>query len=256
MQIERRFTSEGRDPYDGVPFRKASSEIRNPDGSVVFGLDAIEAPANWSQVAVDVLAQKYFRKAGVPARLKKVEENDVPSFLWRSVADEAALAALPDQVDAVAQAFYEPARALGERLARADLVLLAGAGPHYAPAAFGAAKLKELAPIHAVAFPLEEYHHYRTQKAGDPMFLIAPDAVSHARALETAIMSRGCEGFCIALVPEGETAIAEVADVVWALPPVAAETAPIVYSVPLHLFGYHVAMARDAIGLGAPRLGV
>jgi glucosamine 6-phosphate synthetase-like amidotransferase/phosphosugar isomerase protein len=171
-------------------------------------------------------------------------------------AMDAALAALPDQVDAVAKAFYEPARALGERLARADFVLLAGAGPHYAPAAFGAAKLKELAPIHADAIPLEEYHHYRTQKAGDPMFLIAPDAVSHARALETAIMSRGCEGFCVALVPEGETEIAEVADLTWALPPVAAETAPILYSVPLHLFGYHVAMARDALGLGAPRLGV
>ncbi|MFN3614961.1 MAG: SIS domain-containing protein, partial [Rubrimonas sp.] len=168
---------------------------------------------------------------------------------------DAALAALPEQVDAVAQAFYEPARALGARLARADLILLAGAGPNYAPAAFGAAKLKELAPIHAIAFPLEEYHHYRTQKAGDPMFLIAPDAVSHARALETAIMSRGCEGFCVALVPEGETEIAEVADVTWTLPQVPAAVAPIVYSVPLHLFGYHVAMERDALGLGAPRLG-
>jgi ribonucleotide reductase alpha subunit len=54
-------------------------------------------PAQFSQVASDILAQKYFRKAGVPARLKKVEENDVPSFLWRSVADEDALAALPEE---------------------------------------------------------------------------------------------------------------------------------------------------------------
>ncbi len=166
-----------------------------------------------------------------------------------------ALDALPAQVDAVARSFYDPAKALAARLARADLVLLAGAGPHYAPAAFGAAKLKELAPIHAYAFPLEEYHHYRTQKAGDPMFLVAPDTASHTRALETAIMSRGSEGFCIAIVPEGETEIAEVADIAWHLPPVAEETAPIVYSVPLHLFGYHAAVERDAIGLGAPRLG-
>lgn len=169
---------------------------------------------------------------------------------------KAALAALPDQIDRVCADFYEPARALAERLARADLVLLAGAGPHFAPAAFGAAKLKELAPIHAYAFPLEEHHHYRTQKAGDPLFLIAPDAASHARAVETAIMSRGSDGFCIALVPEAETEIAGIADVVWHLPPVADDTAPILYSAPLHLFGYHAAMARDAIGLGAPRLGV
>ena len=53
-------------------------------------------PAEWSQVATDVLAQKYFRKAGVPARLKKVEENAVPSFLWRSEADAKALAKLPE----------------------------------------------------------------------------------------------------------------------------------------------------------------
>lgn len=167
----------------------------------------------------------------------------------------AALDTLPAQVDAVAHSFYEPAKALGARLARADLVLLTGAGPHYAPAAFGAAKLKELAPIHAYAFPLEEYHHYRTQKAGDPMFLVAPDAASHARALETAIMSRGCEGVCIALVPEGEDEIAEVVDIAWHMPLVAEETAPIVYSVPLHLFGYHAAVERDALGLGAPLLG-
>ncbi len=168
----------------------------------------------------------------------------------------AALSVLPDLVDDVANTFHDPAKELAMQLARADLVLLTGAGPHYAPAAFGAAKLKELAPIHAYAFPLEEYHHYRTQKPGDPMFLVAPDAVSHTRAVETAIMSRGAEGFCIALVPEDETEIAEIADVTWHLPPVAWETAPILYSVPLHLFGYHAAVERDALGLGAPRPGV
>ena len=75
----------------------ATSEIRNPDGSVVFHPDNVEVPASWSQVAADVMAQKYFRKAGVPARLKKVEEKTVPSWLWRSVADEEALEALPEK---------------------------------------------------------------------------------------------------------------------------------------------------------------
>ncbi|HTV71010.1 MAG TPA: vitamin B12-dependent ribonucleotide reductase [Rhizobiaceae bacterium] len=94
MRIERRFTKEGQSPYAEIEFRKAVSEIKNPDGSVVFRLDDIDVPAQFSQVAADILAQKYFRKAGVPAHLKKVEENDVPSFLWRSVADETALADL------------------------------------------------------------------------------------------------------------------------------------------------------------------
>ncbi len=96
MRIERRFTTEGQPAYTGIEFRKTTSEIRNPDGSVVFRLEDIDVPASWSQVACDVLAQKYFRKAGVPACRKKIEENDVPSWLWRSVPDDAALNGMPE----------------------------------------------------------------------------------------------------------------------------------------------------------------
>jgi ribonucleoside-diphosphate reductase alpha chain len=97
MRIERRYTKDGQSAYADIGFRLTTSEIRNPDGSVVFKLDNVEVPDFWSQVASDVLAQKYFRKAGVPARMKKVEENSVPSFLWRSVADEEALEQLPEK---------------------------------------------------------------------------------------------------------------------------------------------------------------
>jgi ribonucleoside-diphosphate reductase alpha chain len=96
MQIRRLFTREGESPYADIPFRLGSSEIRNPDGSLVFKLDRIEMPGAWSQVATDVLAQKYFRKAGVPARLKPVREKGVPDWLCRRVADDKALAALPE----------------------------------------------------------------------------------------------------------------------------------------------------------------
>ena len=96
MRIERRYTKEAQSPYADIAFRHTTSEIRNPDGSVVFHADNVEVPEAWSQVAADVLAQKYFRKAGVPARLKKVEEETVPSWLWRSVADEEALKELPE----------------------------------------------------------------------------------------------------------------------------------------------------------------
>ena len=96
MRIERRCTKEGQSPYTDIAFRLTTSEIRNPDGSVVFRAENVEVPEQWSQVASDVLAQKYFRKAGVPSRLKKVEEESVPSWLWRSAADEAALNDLPE----------------------------------------------------------------------------------------------------------------------------------------------------------------
>jgi ribonucleoside-diphosphate reductase alpha chain len=96
MHIERRYTEANKGAYAGIEFRSTTSEIRNPDGSVVFKLEGMDVPATWSQVAADIIAQKYFRKAGVARRLKKVEENDVPSWLWRSVPDEKALKALPE----------------------------------------------------------------------------------------------------------------------------------------------------------------
>ena len=97
MKFERRFTTAGKDPYASLEFRFASSEIKNPDGTVVFRAENIEVPVQFSQVATDIMAQKYFRKAGVPAQLKTVEESSVPSWLWRSVPDEAALAKLPEE---------------------------------------------------------------------------------------------------------------------------------------------------------------
>ncbi len=95
MRIKRHFTKKDHSPYANIEFRTASSEIRNPDGSVVFQLDNIEVPAAWSQVACDVIAQKYFRKAGVPTALKTVPEDNVPEFLWRSEPDKAALKKRP-----------------------------------------------------------------------------------------------------------------------------------------------------------------
>jgi len=115
MRFVRRHTTEGESPYARLPFRAATSEIRNPDGSIVFRHADIDVPADWSQVACDILAQKYFRRAGVPAALESVREADVPSFLWRRVADEAALAALPKEE-----------RYVGERDARQVFDRLAG----------------------------------------------------------------------------------------------------------------------------------
>ena len=96
MRIERRYTKDTQSTestqrtqtgsieqtfdaaYAGIAFRLTTSEIRNPDGSVVFKLDNVEVPEFWSQVASDVLAQKYFRKAGVPARLRRWKRTPCP----------------------------------------------------------------------------------------------------------------------------------------------------------------------------------
>ena len=120
MKIERRFTTAETGAYGSIGFFTTTSEIRNPDGTVVFRNDAVEVPEGWSQVASDVLAQKYFRKAGVPARLRRVREKGVPEFLWRSVPDHDALAALP-----------EAERFIGETSARQVFDRLAGAWAYW-----------------------------------------------------------------------------------------------------------------------------
>jgi ribonucleoside-diphosphate reductase alpha chain len=84
MHIPRRFTVAGQDPFAAIKFAARTSRIVNPDGTVVFEMKDTQAPEAWSQVAVDVLAQKYFRRAGVASTLEKVPENGVPAWLQRS----------------------------------------------------------------------------------------------------------------------------------------------------------------------------
>lgn len=121
MRIERHFTkATQKTAYDAINFKKVDVVMKNPNGTAVFEALDTEVPEFWSQVATDVLAQKYFRKAGVAAALKKVEENTVPSWLWRSVPDDAALAKLP-----------EKERIIGENSSKQVFDRLAGAWTYW-----------------------------------------------------------------------------------------------------------------------------
>ena len=89
MKINREFTTANQSPYESINFKKVSSEIVNPDGSLVFKLENFEVPEQWSQVASDILSQKYFRKAGVPSKLKRTDEKNIPSWLAPRIADDS-----------------------------------------------------------------------------------------------------------------------------------------------------------------------
>ncbi|MEE2757427.1 MAG: vitamin B12-dependent ribonucleotide reductase [Myxococcota bacterium] len=95
MRLKRRFTKELSSPYENLEFEVRKSEIRNPDGSIVFLNERVEVPSSWSQVATDIIAQKYFRKAGVPAYTRPVVEDGVPEWLWRHEPDQSKLNDLP-----------------------------------------------------------------------------------------------------------------------------------------------------------------
>lgn len=98
MQIPRRYTVEGQDPFSTIKFAPRTSRIVNPDGSVVFEMKDVQTPEAWSQVAVDILAQKYFRRAGVPLSTERIVEAGVPVWLQR--CRPAAGAKLAKETDA------------------------------------------------------------------------------------------------------------------------------------------------------------
>lgn len=91
MQIQRHYTKKGKSAYSGIQFKTVTSELRDLAGNVISKTKSFHAPAHWSQMACDILAQKYFRKAGVPADLKPVKEDGIPDWLRRKEADLNAL---------------------------------------------------------------------------------------------------------------------------------------------------------------------
>ena len=84
LHFKRVFSQDGQDPFDLVEYERRSSIIREPDGTVVFEMKDIEIPKDWSQVATDIVAQKYFRKTGVPQYYKdgtsKLNSDGKPMF--------------------------------------------------------------------------------------------------------------------------------------------------------------------------------
>lgn len=168
--------------------------------------------------------------------------------LGRAPAETAdhqrALDLVPEQIAAVIAA-HEPAiRNIAEAEAGRSMYLFAAGGPSFAAALFGAAKVKECTPDHALAIPQEEFHHYNSQKAGEPLFVIAPDGPSVPRARDTAFEGKRWGGQIYSVVTEGDERLDALSDAVLRLPKLPEALSPLVYSVPVQLFAYHLAMAK------------
>ncbi|WP_349507386.1 SIS domain-containing protein [Agrobacterium pusense] len=164
------------------------------------------------------------------------------------------LRALAGSLDDLCESLEPEVTALAEKWSSAGLVLYTGLGPNFAAAAIGAAKLRELSPSHAFAFPLEEYHHYRTQKAGDPLVLVATDPESQDRALDTALVAEEVGGPVFAILADDNPELESRVETVIKLPKVHPALNAMVSIIPLHLLAYHFAKSRSARGLGAPSL--
>jgi ribonucleoside-diphosphate reductase alpha chain len=87
LPFSRRYTTVGVDPLDQVTWERRSSIITKPDGSVVFKMDDAEVPAGWSQMATDIMASKYFRKAGGPDGGAETSVRQVVSRIANAITD-------------------------------------------------------------------------------------------------------------------------------------------------------------------------
>jgi glucosamine--fructose-6-phosphate aminotransferase (isomerizing) len=160
------------------------------------------------------------------------------------------LHALPDAIAETTRRLDDAVAAQAQAWHAAPLLLFSAGGPHLAAALFGAAKIRELSPLHALATPLEEAHHYRFPKRDDHLFVLCPDAPGTARAVDTLLVANAVGARTVALLPEGEAEVARRTRSIWRLPAVHPWLAPILYSVPLHLFAHRFALARAEAGLG------
>jgi glucosamine 6-phosphate synthetase-like amidotransferase/phosphosugar isomerase protein len=167
---------------------------------------------------------------GVPGSAPLLAELDtVPDLMARTIA-------IADLVIA--------AQAADEAAGR--MYLFAGAGPSFAAAVVGAAKAKECTPDHALAIQLEEFHHYNSQKAGEPLWMFAPSGRSVERGVDTIAEARRLGGHVHAITTEREAAFDGLAGSVLGLPAISEQLSPLLYFLPAQLIGYHLAMAKFA----------
>ena len=97
MKIPRHYTRANASPYAAIPFHRVTASLRSATGDIVFEQKNVEVPKSWSQTAADILAQKYFRRKGIPHSLKRIPEKGIPNFARRSVPDTDKLKTLNEE---------------------------------------------------------------------------------------------------------------------------------------------------------------
>lgn len=156
---------------------------------------------------------------------------------------------LPDVISHVIEAADEPMRQAAQRLGPAINFNYVGSGPNWGTAHFGYAKVREASWDHSLPWQSEEYDHELSYQLpeGEPVFLVAPPGAGYDRNLEIARSVRRDRGFLISVVAEGNKEIAEISDVAIKIPPMTEYFTPLVYVIPLQLFGMHLGIVKAPV---------
>jgi glucosamine 6-phosphate synthetase-like amidotransferase/phosphosugar isomerase protein len=175
----------------------------------------------------------------------RVGERRVPG---QAATLGAAFDTLPDEMGRVIERLDPLIADICEREVAAGVqhVLFSGAGPNLATAIVGAAKVKECTTLHAAEIQVEEYHHYNSQKAGEPLFLFAPTGPSVPRAVDTGRDALRWGGRLYVVTTEGERAFEESGGQVITLPQVPESLSPLLYLPAAQLVGYHLGLSSHA----------
>lgn len=124
--------------------------------------------------------------------------------------------------------------------------LYLGRGYNYPSALEGALKLKEISYVHAEGYPAAEMKHGPIALIDDrmPTVVIAPHDEMHDKIISNIQQVKARGGKVVAIITEGDKAIAEIADEVLEIPEVPDCLSPIIASIPMQLLAYHIAVQK------------
>ena len=190
-------------------------------------------PTQSSTAAMAILVELVLEMARV-----RNADNSMISSLERTFHE------IPALMTSTMESLNEGILQIAKKESTKSVYLYAGGGPAYASALFGAAKVKECSPNHGIAIPLEEFHHYNSQKAGDPLFLLAPAGPSIPRALDTLHEGKRWGGNVFSVVDESVVNLFQNSDTVFGIANIPEVYSAFIYTLPVQLFAYHVAMEK------------
>lgn len=163
---------------------------------------------------------------------------------------ENELSRIPALMQEAIEENQEKIKSFAMQQAHLTYVQATGSGPSFAVAQIAAAKLKELCPVHACAYPIEEFHHYRSLKKNDLLILVSPQKRAKQREIDTAIVGAYDGGVIVVIGDSLHPEMEKVTDLFCKVPEVSEYLTALVSSIPTHLFSYYLADAKFKLGIG------
>lgn len=231
--VEALLMAQYRGSYTVVLTNTAGSTLQSEaDTSLRIMATRVGWPTQSSTAALALLLELAIR----------VGERRAPT---RAALLRAAFDELPDVMAGALQRIDPVIAVIADNEVKAgcQTVLFSGAGPNLASAIVGAAKVKECTTLHAIEIQVEEYHHYNSQKAGEPLFLLAPAGPSIPRAVDTGTDALRWGGRLYVVTTEGEHAFDGLGGQVITVPAVPEPLSPLLYLLPAQLTGYHLGLS-------------